>query len=91
MDGNLYSIFVDYSVNGGPWTPLAYDAAGVNGGNGFSTTSNNNGVPPSGVAGPAGTTYQFRAQASDRVGAAVPYLSSGWVTTQVYTVPGQPE
>lgn len=80
-NGNLGGIWVEYSVNGGAWTGLAYDPSGVNGGNGYNTTSNNNGI----TAGAPGTTYQFRCYAWDQAGA-----NSGWQYSAVYTVASPP-
>jgi len=78
-DGNLGGIWVEYRVNGGAWSPLAYDPVGANGGNGFATTSNNNGI----VAGPAGTTYQFRSYAYDTAGDN----SGDWSESGLHSVP----
>lgn len=77
-DGNLGGIWVEVSVNGGAWSPLAYDSAGANGGNGYATTSNNNGI----VAGSAGSTYKFRCHAYDTAGA-----NSGWTESGIHSVP----
>lgn len=76
-DGNLGGVWVEYSVNGGAWQALAYDPSGINGGDGYNTTSNNNGI----VAGGPGTAYQFRCYAWDQAGA-----NSGWQYSGTYTV-----
>jgi len=78
-DGNLYSVFVDVSTNGGAWTPFAYDGVPSAPGNtGSMITTDNNVVI--GV-GPAGTTYQFRVISTDTGG-----LNSGYLYSQVFTV-----
>lgn len=77
IDGNLTNIDVDVSVDGGTWTAFAYHVAGANGGDGYSTTTNANGI----TAGVAGTTYKFRAKAQDGSGAG-----SSWVESALYTV-----
>ncbi|MDB6166581.1 MAG: repeat-associated core domain protein, partial [Lacunisphaera sp.] len=61
QDGNLSQVAVDISINGGAWTPFAYNG----GGNGSANTSDGNLV----TAGSEGTTYQFRAIAGDSAGA----------------------
>lgn len=77
-NGNLGGVWVEYSSNGGAsWNALAYDPAGANGGNGYNTTTNNNGI----VAGSGGTVYQFRCYAWDQSGA-----NSGWVYSGYHTV-----
>ncbi len=77
QDGNLSSVSVDVSVNGGAWTALAYNG----GGSGSSNTSDGNLV----TAGAEGTTYQFRAIAGDSGG-----LNSGYIFTAVSTVNRSP-
>lgn len=71
-DSDMYSIFVDVRVNNGQWRPHAHNAA-----SGTSGTSDGNTL----LAGAVGTTYEFRAQATDIFGAI-----SAWDYTSVYTV-----
>lgn len=70
-DGNLGGVRVQYSVNGGGWQDLAYDASN----NGSSFTSNNNGV----TVGAPGTHYQFRCLAWDQAGADTGWQYSGGI------------
>lgn len=71
-DGNLTTVWVDISINGGTWSAFAYNG----GGNGFDNTSDGNLV----TAGVAGTTYRFRYYVADSSGA-----NTGWQYSNVYT------
>jgi chitodextrinase len=77
-DGNLTTVWVDLSTNGGAWSAFAYNG----GGNGFDNTSDGNLV----TAGAVGTTYQFRYYVADSAGA-----NTGWQYSGVYTVTAPPD
>lgn len=78
-DGDLGGVWVEVETNGsGDWTAIAADPAGVNGGDGFATTTRYNGF----TAGPPGTTYKFRMHSYDQAG-----NDTGYFFSSIYTVP----
>jgi|GEM_PF-4548746 len=69
--GDLTTVSIDVSVNGGAWSPWAY----AGGGNGSTSDNNGNTLNPI-----TGWTYQFRVRATTNSGA-----SSGYIYSAVYT------